>query len=108
MSNPFDGFKLKTKKVKIKALDNKEVTISEMTVAQSNEFYKQIVTGYDADGQPIIEYNVLPDVNLEKVATCMVEPKLTVEELKELSAGASAAINEIADAIDKFGEELKN
>ena len=38
----------------------------------------------------------------------MVEPKLTVEELKELSAGASAAINEIADAIDKFGEELKN
>ena len=45
MSNPFDGFKLKTKKVKIKALGNKEVTISEMTVAQSNDFYKQIVTG---------------------------------------------------------------
>lgn len=108
MANPFDSFKLKTKKVKIKSLGNKEVTISEMTVAQSNEFYSKVVTGYKEDGTPIIEYTAVPEVNLEKVATCMVEPKMTVEELKQLSSEASKAISEISDAIDTFGEELKN
>jgi len=107
MSNPFDSYKLKTKKVKIEALGNKEVEIKEMTVAQSTEFYKKVVTGYGEDGSPEIDYNSIADVNMEKVAQCMVEPKMSITELKELSAKAGQAINEIAGAIDSFGEEAK-
>lgn len=107
MANPFDKFSLKTKKVKIKALDNAEVTIQELTVAQSTEFYKRVVDGFDDEGKAKLNYNELADIKLEKVVVGMVEPKISIIELKELSNKASAAIDEIAEAIDAFEEKLK-
>lgn len=107
MANPFDSYKLKTKKVKIKALDNAEVTIQELTVAQSADFYKRVIKGFDADGKAQLNYDELAEIKLEKVASGMLEPKMTIEELKELGNGANIAIDEIATAIDEFEVVLK-
>ena len=103
----FDKFSLKTKKVKIKALDNAEVTIQELTIAQANDFYKRVVKGFGADGKAEINYNELGDIKLEKVAIGLVEPKMSFQELKALSNKAMPAIDEIAEAIDSFEAELK-
>mgnify|MGYP006899555853 CR=1 FL=1 len=103
----FDKFSLKTKKVKIKALDGKEVTIQELTIAQANEFYKRIVKGFGADGKAEINYSELGDIKIEKVAIGLVEPKISFSELKSLSNQAMPAIDEIAEAIDGFEAELK-
>lgn len=107
MSNPFGKFKVKTKKVKIKALENAEVTIQELSVAQSTDFYKRVIKGFDKDGKAELNYNELADIKLEKVAAGMIEPYMTLEELKALSHSASQAIDEISEAIDAFEVEGK-
>lgn len=107
MANPFDKFKLKNKKIKIKALDNAEVTIQELTVAQASDFSKRIVKGFDKDGKAELDYNELTDIKVEKVSACMIEPVMTVKELNLLATTASAALDEISEAIDKFESELK-
>ena len=111
-SNPFGKFKTKTKKVKIEALDGATVTIQELTVAQSTDFYKRVVKGFITDpitkeAKADLDYNELADIKLEKVSASMLEPYMSLEQLKELSSVASPAIEEIAIAIDNFGEEEK-
>lgn len=105
--NPFAKYALQTKKVKIEALDNAEIEIQEMTVAESTDFFKRVVSGYDEDGKAELNYNEIADIKIEKVAASMVSPKMTVDELKNLSQTASEAIDEIATAIDSFEVELK-
>ena len=105
--NPFLQFGLKTKKVKVKALNDAEVTIQELTVAQSNSFYKRVVSGYDADGMAEINYDEMVEIKIEKVSASMLEPKMSVDELKALSVEANKAIDEISLAIDSFSDELK-
>ena len=107
MENPFGKFKVQTKKVKIKALDNADVTIQELSVAQSTDFYKRIVKGFDKNGKAELNYNELADIKIEKVAASMIEPYMPLEELKGLSSSANKAINEISEAIDNFEAELK-
>ena len=43
MSNIFAKYQTNTKVIKVKALDNAEVTIRELTINESNEFYRRIV-----------------------------------------------------------------
>lgn len=103
----FAKFLTKTKVVKIKSLDNAEVTIRELTVQESNDYYKQLVSESSTDGKINFNYKEIFSIKLSKVANCMVDPKMTIEELKTLSDGASEAINEIADAIDALSAEGK-
>lgn len=103
----FDKFKTQTKKVAIKALDNQEVTIRELTVQESNDFYKKIVGEPKADGSMQFNYKEIFTIKLEKVACAMVEPKMSLDELKALSEGATEAINEISEAIEGFNNEGK-
>jgi len=103
----FDKFKTQTKVVKIKALDNQEITIRELTVQESNDFYKKLVGEPKPDGGLNFNYKEVFSIKLEKVAVAMVEPKVTMDELRELSEGATEAINEIAEAIENFNAEGK-
>jgi len=100
----FGKYSLKTKKVKIKSL-NAEVTVSEMTVEKSNEYYARMFTGVPVDGEPTLNAKEIGLVKIEKVAEFMIEPKMSAEELSSLSAKASEAINEISDAIDELSGE---
>jgi len=95
MLNPFAKFTTKTKKVKIKALGNTEVELREPTVIEIADFYKIMA---NSDGSMNIA-NFL-EAKLERIATCLVSPTITVDELKALSSTASDAINEIYEASD--------
>jgi hypothetical protein len=105
--NVFERFHTKTKVIKVKALDNAEVTIRELTVHESNDYYKKLVSDSSTDGKINFNYKEIFTIKLEKVANCMVEPKMSIEELKSLSDGASEAITEIAEAIDALSSEGK-
>lgn len=107
MANIFDKFVTGTKKVKIKALDNAEIEIRELTVSESNEFFKRLIKGMDAEGKADIDMNQMTEIRLEKVALAMIEPKMSVEDLRALSSKANEALNEISDAIDSFSEKGK-
>lgn len=107
MSTLFTKFQTKEKKVAIKALDNQEVTIRELTVAESNDFYKRIVGEPKADGGMNFDFKEIFSIRMEKVALAMVEPQMTLKDLKALSEGATEAINEIAEAIENFSNEGK-
>lgn len=97
MSNPFDKFKTKTKKVTIKSLGC-DVTIKEPTVSETQSFYASMAK---EDGT--FDVSKLFDAKVQKIADCMIEPKMTVEELRSLSNEASEALNEIYEAIEGNG-----
>jgi len=94
MSNPFAKFTTKTKKVKIKAL-GAEVELREPTVIEISDFYKTMA---NPDGTMNVSKFI--DAKIERIATCMTNPVMTVDELKALSSSASDAINEIYEASD--------
>jgi len=102
MSNPFNKFSLKTKKIKVPALDNAEVEIQEFTVAKSAEYYKRLFSLQNVDGDMKLNPEELFKVKIEKIAECMISPKMTVEELDKLGASANEAIGFISDEIDKL------
>jgi hypothetical protein len=104
-SNPFGKFTLKTKEIEVKALDGAKVTIQELSVGKSNEYYGRLFSSLDSEGKPVLNTSAIIDIKLEKVSEAMIDPKMTVEELKELSAQAGDAINEISDAIDTLSSE---
>lgn len=108
MENPFTKLALKSKKIKVKALGGEEVTIQELNVAQSNEFQKRLVKGLKEDGSAELDYNQMIDIRAEKVVMSLIEPKITLDELRNLPAKVgNEVINEIADAIEGLEEELK-
>jgi len=108
MSNLFNKFKEETKKVKIKALDNESVTIRTLTLMESDILAKKMIsTDINGDNKVSIDYSSLADIRKEKVSLAMVEPSMTIDDINNLPASASEAINEIADAIDEFNSEGK-
>ena len=104
----FDKFKTATKTIKVKALENQEVTIREFTLAESEYFFKKLVGEPTADGKMQFNTKEIFSIRLEKVDTALVEPKIELNELRELSESASEAIGEIADAIEEFSTVGKN
>ena len=107
MDNIFSKFVTETKTERIEALNGATITLKQPTIAQTNEFSRNIFNGKDANGEPIIDYGKVFTANLTKISVCMVEPKMTVEELKGLSSSADKAIAEIISSIDNWdGEEL--
>ena len=99
-TNPFKKFELKTKKIKVKELDNAFVTIQEMTVEKSTDYYKRLFSAKNTNGEPILNQDELLNIKFDKISEFMIEPKMTVEELKALGASANNAINAINDEID--------
>lgn len=95
MANPFTKFVTKSKKVKIVALGNAMVEVREPTISEVADFYK-LLTGEDGKFN---NANFL-DAKIERVANCMVEPKMSIEELKALGSSSADAIGEVYDAIE--------
>lgn len=100
--NPFDQFAGETKEITVKALGGKKVTIREMNYEEAVSFSERLFSGVDTDGSAKIDTKEYIAMRVEKVALCMVEPKMTVDELNALPAKAGGAITEIADAIDEL------
>lgn len=96
MSNPFSKFQTKVSKVAIKAL-GATVEIREPTIAEVSDFYKLVT---DEDGK--FNASKFLDAKLQRIASCMVKPKITIEELSVLSSSASDAVNEVYEAIENL------
>ena len=104
-TNPFAQFVTTEKKKYIKALDA-EITYRELTMAENDKFTKKLIKGYSKDGGAEFDMAEATEVGYEKVALCLIDPKMTVAELKALPASASSAINEIIKAIEGSQDEM--
>ena len=106
MMNPFDAFKgLAAHKAKIEALNGYEITYRKLTRAEADAFNDRIVKEYDANGKPIIDMKAITDIVYEKIALCLIEPKMTIEELKALEADSDTAMSEIVKLLEKQPEK---
>ena len=105
--NPFDIYEIKTKKAVIKALGNAEIEYKEFTMEESDTFQKMVVKGLDDNGKPIPDMDKYVDVKYYKVATALVNPPMTVEQLKKLPKKAAEAIDEILALVEPNGEDLE-
>ena len=101
----FDKFKTKTKKVKIKSLDDAQVEIREITISEANEFVGKITK--DGVEDFVVDQQKYREAKLDIISSCVIKPEITVEELKELSSGATEAIEELYQAINGLSEEGK-
>ena len=98
--NPFDAYAVAERKVVIKALDNYEVTIKDLSIAEADAFNKRLLKDYTGKGDPIIDLEEATKINKEKVAKCLIEPKMTVAEIDALGTRGAKAIAEIVKEID--------
>ncbi len=105
MKNPFEVYVPKTRTIKVKALGGAEVKVRPLTLEESIAFQREMVKGVGPDGKPILNADKIYDVRLERVAAVLVEPKMTIDDLKKLSAEAMDAIVEIDDAIREKGTD---
>jgi len=103
----FANHEIKT--AKIKALDGAEIKYRELTMAEGDAFSKRLIKGYGEDGQsPEIDYNAANEIKYEKAAMILVDPAMSVDDLKALSVQAIEAINEINALVDPDTKEEKD
>jgi len=107
MSNPFDKFNVNNTTHFIEALDA-SVTLRDLTYAESEKFLKQVISGEEADGTPIINMDALSDTLLEKISLVMIEPAMTVEQLQSLAGSSRSALAEIGKIVEGLGDEGKS
>ena len=96
--NPFEQYKPTETKHHIVAL-NAEVTLKTLPLNESMRvdaiLYKE---GFD-DGKPNITMEAIQEAKLLRVSLALVEPRMSVKELKALPKDAMKAIDEIAEVL---------
>ena len=103
--NPFAIFPTDTKKAVIEALEGAEIEYRELTMAEEDKFQKMLIKGFDAEGNPELDTDSYMDIKYAKVSTCLINPEMSVAELKALPNSASKAISEILTVITGRSEE---
>ncbi len=104
-TNPFSIFQDTEKTAFIKSL-NAEIRYRELSMAEADAFNKRFIKDYRVgDDTPNVDMTEVTKIAYEKIAICMIEPEMTVEELKNLGASASKAIQEIGKLIDGREDE---
>ena len=102
--NIFDVFAVANQTVFIEALGS-EVTFRPITKKESDAYTKRLLGDYDGKGDPIIDIGEANKINSEKVAKCLIDPKITVDELNAYGTGIDKAIAEIVKHIDGRADE---
>ena len=97
--NPFDQYVIEAKEYEIKSL-GATVTLRKLTLSQSEEFMDKSVKGLDKDDNPIIDMAGIRESNYAKVSLALVDPKMTIKQLKGLGSDAKDVMVEILDIID--------
>ncbi len=104
--NPFDQYRAGVEKVAhIKAFDA-DITYRELTMKEADAFNKRLLKGYKGKGDPNIDMDEATKIAYEKLAMCLIEPKMTIEDLQNMGVSASPAINEIAKLLEGKQEEM--
>ena len=85
----------------IKALGGATITYRDLTMNEADAFSQRLIKSYGKDGgAPEIDYDEANKIKYEKVALILIEPKMSVDDLKKLSVHALEAINEISALVD--------
>ena len=99
MSNPFEMYKPTETKHHIKTL-KAEVTLKTLSLADSARvdavLYKD---GFNDDGAPQVTIEAITEAKLLRVSLALVEPKMSVTDLKALPKEAIEAVNEISEIL---------
>ena len=104
-NNPFDKFVTETKTAHIDSLDY-DITYRELTMAESDAFNKRLIKGYDKENGAEFDMNEATQVGYEKIELCLIDPKMTAEDLKKLGTSATKAINEILKVIEGGADDM--
>jgi len=107
--NPFDMYnkEMEPKTAIIKALGDAEITYKKLPMGEEDALKLSMIEGYDDKGKPILDKEGYVDMKYKKVSLALVEPKMSVEELKALPESASAAIDEIMELITDEKDETE-
>ncbi len=105
--NPFDQFAVSVTPHFIEAL-NAEITLRDLTYSESEDFLKKVINGEDDKGEPVIDMEALADTLLEKISLVMVEPEMTVQQLRDLGVNSRAALAEIGRIVEGVGAAGKS
>ena len=102
------NFTLSQKSVYLKSIDA-DVIIRNFTAEENDRFTEFMVKGLNKQGEPEIDLGKSMQLKYMKISAALVEPKLTVKELKEMY-GAKDFIEEMMEVIegkseDKYDEE---
>lgn len=104
--NVFDRFVTDERTIAVEALDGAEVTIRELTVAERKrvdaELMKDAIVGEKGQLRP--KPSSYQNSQILAVSLGLVEPKMSIQKLEKLSAGAVDAIAEIYEAILSIDE----
>lgn len=101
--NPFLKYAVATKTAFIEEFDS-EIKYREITMAENDAFNLRLLKNYSADNSNV-DIEEATQIAYEKIALCLIEPKVTVEDLKALGSGVSVVINKINKIIS--GGELE-
>jgi len=94
------------KTAKIEALDGAEIKYRDLTMAESDAFTNRLIKDVKKDGKADIDFVEANKIKYEKVALILIEPQMTVEELRAFPSSAAEAINEINALVDQaVGQE---
>ena len=100
IANPFAKFQEHpTKKAYIKSLDY-EITYRKLTMEEDDAFNLRLLEGMSKDNQ---ELNVKAgsEIKYEKIAKILIDPKVTVKQLKSMDSDVSKVIVEILNIVEK-------
>ena len=104
MENPFDKYKIQVVDHYIESL-GATVKLRELTLKQSQEFMDKAVKGVDKDDNPIVDVKAIQEARFGKVSAALVEPAMSVAQLKALGTKAKEAIAEILNIVDPLPVE---
>ena len=102
----FAGHEVKT--ATIEALDGAEIKYRTLTIKEADDFQKKMIKSFNDEGKPELNFDAMSKVRNEKIALCLIEPKMTVKELEELSAEAGKALAEIEALVSELESEITN
>ena len=100
MPNVFDRFVDQTTKHKIKELGGAEITLRQITLKESQDLANELIKGVDKDGNPVINYEAANLTQIKKISLALVDPKMSLVDLENLSIEARAALDEIFALVD--------
>ena len=83
--------------------DGTEIRYRELTMREQDDFTSRLIkdsSGMEDGGTPNINYDAFNEIKYEKAAAILVEPSVTVDELKDFR-GFGALLNEINALADK-------
>ena len=78
-----------------------EVTYRPLTMNESDNFTKRMFKNFKEEGvAATIDYDAAAEIKYEKLALCIIEPKITVEDLKQLPISEVKMFNKLSELIE--------